>query len=102
MTSAVLGQDVQLKCTATGGDSCFGSKKTFKWLGGPKNYVIAFGNSVLDHDKYVILHETNEYTLTIKNASSIDFDVSYVCHCRFYYHEEILRERTLKKIREYS
>ena len=102
MTSAVLGQDVQLKCTATGGDSCCGPNKTFICKGGPKNDVIAFGNSVSDHDKYVILHETNEYTLTIKNASSVDFDVSYVCHCRFYYHEEILREKYLEKIREYS
>lgn len=102
ITSAVLGQDVQLKCTSTGGDSCFGTKKTFKWIGGPKNDVIAFGNSVSDHDKYVILHETNEYTLTIKNASSVDFDVSYVCHRRFHFHKEILQEKYLEKFQYFD
>ena len=96
----VVGKDVKLECRKTGRDSCFGSN-TFKWIGGPENDVIAFDDSVSEHSKYAVHKFKNGYTLTIKNVTAVDLNVSYACHCGFYKFEEILRTRLFKKDRKY-
>lgn len=85
-----FGDNILLKCMATGNSDCFGSG-IFKWIGGPKKEVISFDVRVFDRTKYTAYHDKGEYLLVIKNVTAKDLNVSYACHCGFYNLTKILK-----------
>ncbi|XP_063400121.1 uncharacterized protein LOC134684744 [Mytilus trossulus] len=90
LSPLILGNDIQLVCTATG-KKCTG---TFQWDGGPQKETgfITFDSTVSDLSKYSLdRKQKGHYTLTIKNLTERDLNISYTCHCGFYHFENVLR-----------